>query len=504
MAPDLPSDPSKKGRQIFTVSELNRKIRSSLEQEFPILWIEGEISNLRIPSSGHCYFTLKDETSQLRAVIFKNMHRLLKFKPKDGMQVILRGRITVYEQRGEYQIIGDLLEPKGKGSLQEAFEQLKKKLVKEGLFDERHKKPISPFPHKIALITSPTGAVVRDLIRIITRRFEGIHLVVFPVRVQGEGAAEEIAKAVGSANRMPGVDVIIVGRGGGSLEDLWAFNEESVARAIFDSRVPVVSAVGHETDFTIADFAADLRASTPSAAAELVVPEKEGVLFFLSESLQRMLQVVSKKLGQERNRLSGFMGRKAMISPISIMSQHLIRLDDFQDRLVRSIILGIREKRQEFAGYRTQIRMLSPLLRVGRLRSILTERQREIMAGGKAKMLLHREKTEGTISRFFSRIPTGLVRNNRETLQSFNVLLTERMSERTRAIRDRIGGNIGKLEALSPLSVLFRGYSFCRISETGAILKDSAQVKEGDWIDVTLNRGELRCPVHKVIVPPKE
>src|SRR3989339_1280832 len=260
-------------REVYTVSELTRAIKFVLEEDFPEVLVEGEISNFRVPNSGHAYFTLKDKDSQLKVVLFKLNKRLLKFEPDDGLHVIVRGRISVYEPRGEYQLIADYMEPKGIGALQLAFEQLKEKLFKEGLFDEAHKIPIPQFPQKIAIVTSPTGAAIRDMLRIIDRRFSNVHIIIYPVKVQGEGASAEIARAVKELNALPDIDVMIVGRGGGSIEDLWAFNEEIVARAIYDSRIPIISAVGHETDFTIADWVAEYRAPTPSAAAEKATPD---------------------------------------------------------------------------------------------------------------------------------------------------------------------------------------------------------------------------------------
>ncbi|MBS1842699.1 MAG: exodeoxyribonuclease VII large subunit, partial [Acidobacteria bacterium] len=258
-------------RRALTVSELTARIRDLLTKNFTELSVEGEISNCREAQSGHLYFTLKDERAQIRCVWFKQDRRGLKFRVEDGLKVTLRGGISVYEQRGEYQIYVESMEPLGLGALQLAFDQLKKRLEAEGLFDPKHKKPLPLLPSRIGLITSPKGAAVRDVVRILRRRFHNVHLTVFPVRVQGEGSAEEIVRALRFFNQRKMVDVLIVARGGGSIEDLWSFNEEIVARAIFDSEIPVISGVGHETDFTIADFVADLRASTPSAAAELVV-----------------------------------------------------------------------------------------------------------------------------------------------------------------------------------------------------------------------------------------
>ncbi|MCH8157116.1 MAG: exodeoxyribonuclease VII large subunit, partial [Nitrospinae bacterium] len=266
-----PTQEQKKPR-IYSVSEFTGETKAILEAAFDSVWIEGEISNLRIAGSQHAYFVLKDERSQVRCVLFKGYRAGLKFQPEEGDQVLLFGRVTVYEARGEYQLIVEHLEPRGLGALQKAFEQLKARLAEEGLFDEEKKKPIPEFPWKVGVVTSPTGAAVRDIINVIQRRNPKVSVLLHPVRVQGEGAAQEIADAIKQMNRMQDIDVLIIGRGGGSIEDLWAFNEEVVARAISASKIPIVSAVGHEIDFTIADFVADLRAPTPSAAAELVVP----------------------------------------------------------------------------------------------------------------------------------------------------------------------------------------------------------------------------------------
>ena len=275
-------------KTIWTVSELTQKVKTRLEADFGEVWVEGEISNLRRPSSGHSYFTLKDDKSQIRAVIFRFMGRYLKFEPQDGMLVICRGKMSVYEPRGEYQLILDYMEPKGVGALQLAFEQLKEKLGKEGLFATDHKKPLPYLPRKIGIVTSSTGAAVRDILNVIGRRFPTMSILISPVKVQGEGSAPEIARAIDGLNLMDDIDVIIVARGGGSLEDLWSFNEECVARAIYRSSIPVVSAVGHEIDFTIADFVADLRAPTPSAAGELVVRDKGELVNFIESLSDRL------------------------------------------------------------------------------------------------------------------------------------------------------------------------------------------------------------------------
>ena len=274
--------------KIYRVSELTLLIKLELENSFPRIWVEGEVSNFHRHSSGHLYFTLKDASSQIRAVMWRSDARAVKFDLKDGLQLVCRGRINVYEPRGEYQVVVDLAEPKGKGALQLAFEQLKEKLRAEGLFDPQRKKKLPLFPQKVGVVTSPRGAAIQDILRILERRFSRLHILIFPAKVQGEGAAEEIAEGIDTLGRRPDIDVIIVGRGGGSIEDLWAFNEEKVARAIFRCPIPIISAVGHEVDFTIADFVADVRASTPSAAAEMVI-EKEGAILDQIANLEKGL-----------------------------------------------------------------------------------------------------------------------------------------------------------------------------------------------------------------------
>jgi exodeoxyribonuclease VII large subunit len=283
-------------RKTFTVAELNARIRGLLGDEFDDVWVAGEISGSKTATSGHCYFTLKDHDAQLRCVCFRQNLRYLKFKPQDGMAVLARGHIDVYEARGEYQLLVEAIEPQGHGALQFAFEQLKKKLAGEGLFDAARKRPIPRLPQRIGIVTSPSGAVVRDITEILSRRFPGLHLRIYPASVQGEGSVEAVCRGIDYFSNSGWAQVVIVARGGGSLEDLWTFNEESVARAIAASSVPVISAVGHETDFTIADFVADLRAATPSAAAELAICPREQILDQLTVFDHKLLQATRYRL----------------------------------------------------------------------------------------------------------------------------------------------------------------------------------------------------------------
>ena len=288
-------------RAVLSVSELTRRLQEVLEERFPAVWVEGEISNYRVYGSGHAYFTLKDAESQIRAVLFRNRGRRIKFEPADGLHVMAFGSIEVYPQRGEYQMVIELLEPKGARRPAAGVRAAEgARLQAEGLFEPARKRELPRFPRKIGVVTSPSGAAIRDILRVIGRRFGDLHIVIAPCRVQGDGAAEEIAQGLRDLNALGGVDVIIVGRGGGSLEDLWAFNEEAVARAIAASKVPVVSAVGHEVDFTIADFVADLRAPTPSAAAELVVREKQAVVDSLAQLRARLERFAARPLARPR------------------------------------------------------------------------------------------------------------------------------------------------------------------------------------------------------------
>jgi exodeoxyribonuclease VII large subunit len=289
--------------RVYTVSQITEIVKAELESALPFVWVEGEISNFRRAESGHLYFTLKDERSQLQAVMWRSDARLVRFDFKDGLKVICRGRITVYEARGQYQLVTELVEPKGKGALQLAFEQLKEKLRAEGLFDPQHKKKLPLLPKKIGIVTSPRGAAIVDILRTLGRRFARLHIVIYPARVQGEGAAEEIVEGIDYLGRQPDIDVIIVGRGGGSIEDLWAFNEEKVARAIYRSPLPVISAVGHEVDFTIADFVADIRASTPSVAAEIVIKEEQALVERIDSLSQRLSQTLRFLLQDKKQRV---------------------------------------------------------------------------------------------------------------------------------------------------------------------------------------------------------
>ncbi len=437
-------------RAILTVSELTREIKEILEDRFPDIWVEGEISNVRTPPSGHIYFTLKDDTSQIRSVLFKTQARTVRFAPEDGLQVVCRGRVSIYEKRGDYQLILESMEPKGVGALQLAFLQLKEKLEKEGFFDAARKKPIPMVPQKIGVITSPTGAVIQDMLHILKRRFQNLHVLLYPVRVQGEGASGEIAEAVKYFNQWTDVDVIIVGRGGGSLEDLWAFNEEVVARAIYHSKIPIISAVGHETDYTVSDFVADLRAPTPSAAAELVVRDKREIKNILHHLRGRLENEVIQMFQEYRTQLAHLV--KIFREPEKKVEEYFLRMDDLVSRLRLLTSWTLRRKREKQLHLSENILFRNPMEKLKSLRLVISEDRKRLAQHIKHAIEIHRH---------------------------------------------RVGGTMGKLDSLSPLSILQRGYSITRKLPSLKILREVSHVKEGDRVEVKLFRGRLLCGVEK-------
>jgi exodeoxyribonuclease VII large subunit len=438
-------------RRSLTVSELTARIRDLLAANFKELSVEGEISNCREAQSGHLYFTLKDEKAQIRCVWFKQDRRGVKFRVEDGMKVTLRGGISVYEQRGEYQIYVESMEPLGVGALQLAFAQLKKRLEAEGLFDAAHKKSLPLLPSRIGLITSPKGAAVRDVVRILRRRFHNVHLTVFPVRVQGEGSAEEIVRALRFFNQRKLVDVVILARGGGSLEDLWSFNEEIVARAIYDSQIPIITGVGHETDFTIADFVADVRASTPSAAAELVVQTRREFDKHIADLRQALADQIRYRILVLSRRVHELGARRGFRRPLDLLRQQRQRADEMTSRLALGLRARLEQSRKRYTAAHLRIFRFDFRARISALRIRLERRTTEL---GKKMERLSRVK--------------------RERLEKLRVQLEER----------------------SPLKVLERGYSIVTDS-SGAVLRDATAVSLGDTVSIQLHEGKLTTEVKK-------
>jgi len=444
-------------RKIWSVMELTARIGTVLAVQFANLWVEGEVSNCREAQSGHIYFTLKDAKAQIKCVCFRTQAMRLKCRPEDGLKLIVRGSISVYEPRGEYQIYVEHIEPSGVGALQFAFEQLKKRLEAEGLFDEARKKPLPVMPRCIGVVTSPGGAAVRDIIRILRRRFSNLHLMVYPVRVQGDGAAEDIVAALKYFSRKQLVDVILLARGGGSIEDLWAFNEEIVARAIVACTVPVVSGVGHEADFTIADFVADVRASTPSAAAEIVV----------------------------RSRLE--------------FQRHLLELEHKISQQMRYILLEYRHHLKELATH-MGFRRLEDLLRKYRQQTDELSQRLGAALEVRIKRLRHRYTIAGTRIASF---------DLRAKIRSLGLRLVQRSAELANRMERLLVAKIQLLERLrlqlderSPLRVLDRGYAICTDAE-GRVLRAADQVAIGAEVNVQLSRGRLGAEVRRREVPEK-
>ena len=438
-------------RHILSVTELTTRIRVLIESEFSDLWVEGEVSNFRQAQSGHLYFTLKDERAQVRCVCFRNEARMLKFKPEDGLRITVRGALSVYEARGEYQIYVQHIEPVGLGALQLAFEQLKQRLEAEGLFAAERKKPLPLLPRRIGIVTSPSGAAVRDILRVLRRRFPNAHVVLFPVRVQGEGAAQEIVEALRYFNRKQLADVLILARGGGSLEDLWAFNEEIVARAVAASQIPIICGVGHETDFTIADFVADVRAPTPSAAAEIVVRSREEFDRHLAEIDRRLVERLRYLLLERRHRVQQLIGHRAFRRLPDLVRQRRQRVDELalaQAELLRRRLKTTADKvrtlERRLAGIDLRIRL----------------------AGLRLRIEQGRQRLGNVAERFFT------------------------------ARRHRLAALAVQLEERSPLRLLERGYAIC-YDASGRLLRGVDGVAIGDEIAVQLARGRLGAIVNK-------
>lgn len=368
------------GMKIYTVAEITRRIRGLLEDGFPAILVRGEISNLTRHTSGHIYFTLKDEAAQIRCVIWRSTAAGLSYQPQDGASVLVQGRIAVYEKGGNYQITVQSLQPEGLGALQQALEKLKKKLYEEGLFDERRKKPLPPYPERVGVVTSPTGAAIRDIVSVLRRRMPGVTIILAPVKVQGEGAEEEIVAAIRDFERYRNVDVLIVGRGGGSLEDLWAFNDERVARAIDACSIPVISAVGHEIDFTIADFVADVRAATPSAAAELAVPDRQELLQYLQNLQFTMEHGLGNGLRNARHALDKLARHYAFRQPEMMIARLRQQTDELERRLIQSHAFRSQLRGQQLEHLRKRLEILNPQNTLKRGFVILRQNHRVIPA----------------------------------------------------------------------------------------------------------------------------
>jgi len=436
-------------RRAFTVSELTDRVQGVLETDFFDVWVEGEVSNLRFAPSGHWYFSLKDDHAQLRAVVWKTATRLIRFRPKDGMRVVVRGGLRVYPPRGEYQLSVEVLEPLGKGSLQQAFEELKEKLEKEGLFDRARKRPLPRLPRCVGVVTSPTGAVIQDIVRVVSRRYANLEILIYPARVQGEEAAAEICQGIRALNRLQGLDVIIVARGGGSLEDLWPFNEERVARALAASKVPTISAVGHETDYTIADFVADLRAPTPSAAAEHVIQAKEELGAGIDSLARRRDAAMSLRMTRIRSRVASLASHRVFEAERGRLRNQAQRVDELLRRAESGARRRLERARDRLRGHRQ------------RVEAFRWDRQ---LADRRERVARQADRLRGLAA---AAVETG---------------------------RGRLLRLAGKLDSLSPLAVLSRGYALVW-NEEGRLVRDPADTRVGEPLRIKVSGGALGAVV---------
>jgi exodeoxyribonuclease VII large subunit len=445
-----PMEPRQARPRALTVSQLTDRILGVLEVEFADVWVEGEVSNLKIAPSGHWYFSLKDEKAQVRAVVWKTDTRLIRFRPVDGMRVLARGQVRGYAPRGEYQLSVQVLEPLGKGSLQQAFEDLKERLGKEGLFEAARKRPLPMLPRRIGVVSSPTGAAIQDILRVLSARYANLEVLLYPARVQGPEAAGEVSQGIRALNRLGGLDVLIVARGGGSLEDLWPFNDEQVARSLAASKIPTISAVGHETDFTIADFVADLRAPTPSAAAERVVQAKEELTARIAAQDSRLAAAVRLRLTRVRARVEAVTSHRVFTAERGRIRSHAQRVDEMIRRAETGLARGLERSRDRFRRDRD------------RLEAFRWDRQ---------------------------------VAARRERLFRQRDLLRARFQAALETRRAFLGRLAAKLDGLSPLAVLSRGYALVWHADGRRLVRDSADVAVGDVLRLRLHLGTLGATV---------
>lgn len=440
-------------RHIYSVSELNGAAKEVLEQAFGLIWLEGELSNLSRPASGHWYFSLKDQKAQIRCAFFRGRNRLVNFSPEDGQRILVRGRIGLYEPRGDYQLIVDHMEPAGVGDLQQAYEQLKQRLHGEGLFDEQYKQPLPVMPRQIGLLTSPSGAAIRDALHVLRRRYPLASIIIYPTPVQGEAASAEIINALGKAERRNECDVLLLVRGGGSLEDLWCFNNEALARAIHDCPIPIVTGIGHEIDFTIADFVADARAPTPSAAAEVITPDQAE----LRSLLQHQIYSLHKRIG---------------------------------DRLTASS--------QQLDWYLRHLQQSHPGKQLANQRQELRLRQQQAIQAIHVSLERYRHRLSQLDARMLGQSPIAEAQQNRQKLASLERLLDKLLVNRLQLARSRLDNSAHALNTVSPLATLSRGYSISRRQGTFAPLKKASEITVGESLETLLGHGSIISKVESI------
>lgn len=480
-------------KDVYAVSRLVRESRAVLEGSFPLLWVEGEISNLAMPASGHIYFTLKDEAAQVRCAMFKGRNRQLRFIPENGMQVLLRVRVTLYEGRGEFQLVVEHMEEAGSGALQRAYEALKHRLGEAGLFDDAHKKSLPSIPKTIGVISSPDGAAVHDILTVLRRRFPDTNVIVYPVAVQGNDSANQLAAAIAIADKRQECDVLIIGRGGGSLEDLWSFNEEKVAQAIFACELPVISAVGHEVDFTIADFVADIRAPTPSAAAELAVPDARQWLQKLQGHCRRLTLLMTHYLDNEQRHLQHL--QRGLPQPKVAIQQHMQRLDRLDKQMHQAWQQSIKQHYQTLDYWSVRLKHPQANIEAQRYKlNNLHTRLRQVLVQNRDKMASH---YQGLSQRLQLKSPLPLLKQQQLQFEQLQTRLHHVMAQSMQVKQAYFQQQIRTLSAVSPLNTLERGYSITTDHQTGSVVRHAESVKVGQSVQVQLQQGQLVCKVEE-------
>ena len=482
------------GRNVFTVSRLNREVRLLLEKGLGVIWVEAELSNFSAPSSGHWYFSLKDRDAQLRCAMFRQKNTAVGFKPKDGQQVLVRGRISLYEPRGDYQLIVEHLEEAGVGALKREFERLKVKLAAEGLFALERKRSLPKFPRRIGVVTSPSGAAIRDVLHILRRRFPPAAVLIYPTPVQGAASVPAIVEALETASARAECDVLIVARGGGSIEDLWSFNDERVARAICASSIPVVSGVGHEIDFTIADFVADARAPTPSGAAELVVPDRNAYLEALARTSERMSACVRRELRSVSDRLGAVLSRLRFVHPGVRLSQQAQKLDELEQRLAGAVNREIRTIETRVNSTTQRLSLAHPGLRLAQQVRRLDDLEQRLAHSLRANVHSDANRISDLFARLVQHSPGQLVREFRLKHAAFDSRLRHAWKEYSARQELRLRLAVNTLNTASPLATLARGFAMVTTAD-GTIVTDAGSVAVGEEIHANLAHGKLTARV---------
>ena len=480
-------------KDVYAVSRLVRESRAVLEGSFPLIWVEGEISNLAMPNSGHIYFTLKDEIAQVRCAMFRNRNRNLRFTPENGMQVLMRVRVTLYEGRGEFQLVVEHMEEAGSGALQRAYEALKQRLGQEGLFDEALKQSLPKTPTTIGIVSSPDGAAVHDILSVLQRRFPSVNVILYPVAVQGDGSIEQIQNAINVANQRQETDLLIVGRGGGSLEDLWSFNDEKVVRAIAQSTIPVISAVGHEVDFTIADFVADVRAPTPSAAAELAVPDYVELLSSLRNLDRRMSQFVTSMLNQQSRYVAHLMQR--IPKPSMQLAYQQRQLNQLKQQLVINQRRSLQNKQQHIDLLSSRIK--HPTAKINLQQQKLLRLQTRLQHSIHNKLIQTRSRLTVLEQQRSNLRVAEIVKQQQGHISSLLSRIQGNMQQSLTLHKTQLSQQMRTLAAVSPLSTLERGYSITTDNQQKVIVAAS-DVEQGQTVNVQLHQGQLQCEVKQV------